>query len=68
LLIQGTRPLGFEFKRTDAPKRTRSMLVALESFQLERIDVIYLGSRACRMHERIRAVPLERLGEELAAF
>ncbi|MCY3690274.1 MAG: ATP-binding protein [Gammaproteobacteria bacterium] len=68
LVIRGTRRLGFEFKRTDAPKRTRSMLAALESLQLERIDVIYPGDRPYRMHERIRAVPLESLMGELAAF
>ena len=68
LVIRGTRRLGFEFKRTDAPKRTRSMLAALESLQLERIDVIYPGDRPYRMHERIRAVPLEGLMGELAAL
>lgn len=68
LVIRGTRRLGFEFKRTDAPKRTRSILAALESLQLERIDVIYPGDRPYRMHERIRAVPLESLMGELAAF
>lgn len=68
LVIRGARRFGFEFKRTDAPKRTRSMLAALEALQLERIDVIYPGDRAYRMHERIRAVPLESLVDELAAF
>jgi len=68
LVIRGARRFGFEFKRTDAPKRTRSMLAALESLQLERIDVIYPGDRAYPMHERIRAVPLEGLVDELAAF
>ena len=68
LVTRGTRRFGFEFKRTDAPKRTRSMLAALESLQLERIDVIYPGDRAYPMHERIRAVPLESLVDELAAF
>lgn len=68
LVIRGARRFGFEFKRTDAPKRTRSMLAALEALQLERIDVIYPGDRAYRMHERIRAAPLESLVDEFAAF
>lgn len=54
------------------PPRTMSdfwsMLAALEALQLERIDVIYPGDRAYRMHERIRAIPLESLADELAAF
>ena len=61
LVTRGARKRGFEFKRTDAPKRTRSMLVALEALQLERIDVIYPGERAYRLHERIWAVPLQGL-------
>ncbi len=68
LVIRGSRRFGFEFKRTDAPKRTRSMLAALDSLQLERIDVIYPGGSSYRMHERIRAVPLESLLDEPAEF
>ena len=66
LVSRGTRRFGFEFKRTDAPKRTRSMLSALETLELERIDVIYPGDRVYRLHERIRAVPLATLAEEIA--
>ncbi|MCY4210370.1 MAG: ATP-binding protein [Gammaproteobacteria bacterium] len=68
LLLRGSRRFGFEFKRTDAPKRTRSMLAALEALQLERIDVIYPGTRAYRMHDQIRAVPLASLTDELAGL
>ena len=64
LLLRGSRRFGFEFKRTDAPKRTRSMLAALEALQLERLDVIYPGARAYRMHDQIRAVPLASLTDE----
>ena len=63
LVTRGARKRGFEFKRTDAPKRTRSMLAALESLQLERIDVIYPGNRSYRLHERIWAIPLQSLLE-----
>ncbi len=67
LLIQGPRRLGFEFKRTGAPKRTRSMLTALEMLELDHINVIHPGDKAYRLHERIQAVPLQSLMTETEA-
>ena len=66
LVIPGARRIGFEFKRADSPKRTRSMLVALQSLNLDRIDVVYLGDRTYPLRERIRALPIDSLGDELA--
>ncbi len=66
LVVRGQRRFGFEFKRSDAPKRTRSMLVALESLGLESIDVVYPGNRTYQLHEQIRAVPVQSLVDELA--
>ena len=52
-------------ERTDAPKVTRSMLAALDTLELERIDVVHAGTHGYRMHERIRAVPMGELLEVL---
>ncbi len=68
LILRGARRIGFEFKRNDAPKRTRSMLLALESLGLEQIVVVYPGQRSYRLHERIQAVPIGSLNEALAAL
>ena len=65
LVIRGRRRLGFEFKRTDAPRMTRSMTVSLDTLGLDRIDVIHAGSHGFRMHEKVRAVPIRELPEAL---
>lgn len=59
--VQGRKRRGFEVKRTDAPKVTPSMRVALADLRLERIDVIHAGSAAFQMDERIFAVPASDL-------
>ncbi len=56
---------GFEFKRTEAPTLTRSMRSAMDVLNLDRLDVIHAGDRAWPMAERIRAVPLARLADEI---
>ncbi|HEY7710357.1 MAG TPA: hypothetical protein VIG57_10045, partial [Candidatus Entotheonella sp.] len=43
LVVQGSRRLGFEFKRTSTPRRRKSMQVAMADLGLERLDVIYPG-------------------------
>lgn len=52
------RDLGIKIKRMDAPKRTRSMEIAMEDLRLERLLVIYPGSRPYELSERIHVVPL----------
>lgn len=68
LVTAGTRRLGFEFKRTSAPKLTRSIHVALEDLGLERLDVVYPGSRTFLLHARVRALPLARVWLDLDPF
>lgn len=62
-VIRGRQRLGFEFKRTDAPKATKSMFAALDSLRLDHIDVIHAGSEGFLLHEKIRAVPIGDLLE-----
>lgn len=52
------RNLGIEIKRMDAPRRTRSMEIAMEDLRLEHLLVVYPGSRHFELSEHIRAVPL----------
>ena len=65
LVIRGRHRLGFEFKRTDSPRVTRSMTAALDTLGLERIDVVHAGNHGFPIHERIRAVPIGELLEAL---
>ncbi len=61
LLVRGRRRVGFEVKRTTAPKVTPSMRSALEDLRLDRLYVIHAGHATFPLAERITAVPLERI-------
>jgi uncharacterized protein len=61
--VHGTRRFGYEFKRTSAPRVTRSMHVALDDLRLERLDVVVPGAEVFPLADRVRAVGVERLGE-----
>lgn len=56
LVLSGGKRLGFEFKRTSAPRASRSMFSALEDLKLDRLSVIYPGDRRFPLHERVEAV------------
>ena len=49
---------GFEFKYADAPKRTRSMHIAINDLGLEKLWVIYPGEETYALDEQITAIPL----------
>ena len=58
VLIRGSELLGVECKRTDAPRMTASIRVALEDLKLARVAVLYPGSRRFPLGDRVEAVPL----------
>jgi predicted AAA+ superfamily ATPase len=60
LLKDGCR-IGVECKRVDAPRLTPSMRAALEDLELERLFVIYPGSLAYPVADKVMAVPLTSL-------
>ena len=64
LVFDGTRRIGFEFKRTSSPGMTRSMHSALGDLRLDRLFVIYPGGTRFPLHERVEAVGLERACSE----
>lgn len=59
LMLKGGRRVGVECKRADAPGITRSMRVALADLALDELWVIYPGTRAYTLEERISVRPLE---------
>lgn len=63
LLRRGDRLLGVECKRADAPRMTPSIRHALADLGLERIAVVYPGSKRFPIAERVEAVPLSTLAE-----
>ena len=65
LVVRGGRRLGFEFKRTEAPRVTKSMRTALADLQLSSLDVVHAGAETFLMAKRIRAVAASHLLSEL---
>ena len=56
LVVRGRRRLGYEFKRTDAPRATASMRSAMRQLGLDRLDVVHVGRDTFPLAEGIRAV------------
>ena len=65
LVMAGRRRYGFEIKRTEAPRLTTSMRSALETLDLQRLDVVHAGQRLYKLAPRVRALPAAQLATEL---
>lgn len=65
IVVRGNRRIGFEIKRTTAPRVTPSMRSALQVLQLERLYVIHAGDASFPMGENIHAMPLAHVLDEL---
>lgn len=65
LIVSGQRRLGFEVKRTTAPRLTRSMAAVLEDLDLERLDVIHAGERTFPLAQKVRAVAAGELLDQI---
>ena len=63
VLRRGDRLLGVECKRSDAPRMTPSIRIALVDLGLERVAVVYPGDRRYPMADKVEAVPLATLAE-----
>jgi len=61
LFIPGKIRLSVEFKRQDAPKVTKSMPQAIQDLDLEPLWIVYPGSRAVQLGDKIYAKPLSQL-------
>jgi predicted AAA+ superfamily ATPase len=68
LVVRGRTRLGFEIKRTVAPRITPSMRSALDALRLDRIDVVHAGDATFPLGERIRALALASIGKDLRAL
>jgi predicted AAA+ superfamily ATPase len=61
LMIKDGRRVGIEFKLSDAPKLTPSMRTALSDLRLERLYVVYPGTRRYSIAEKVEVIPLATL-------
>jgi len=64
----GGRRYGFEFKRSVAPTRTKSMEIALADLRLDRLYVVHAGQHSFPMAERMEAIAIARLWEDLPSL
>jgi predicted AAA+ superfamily ATPase len=67
LLLKHGKRIGVECKRQDAPSLTPSMRTALADLKLDELIVVYPGTRAYTLDERVRVVPLTELVAPAAA-
>jgi uncharacterized protein len=58
LVVRGKTRLGFEIKRTTAPRATRSMHAAVSDLGLRSLTVVHAGEHSFPLGEKIRAVGL----------
>ena len=61
LLFKDGRRVGVEFKRSDAPKLTPSMRIAMDDLQLDALYVVYPGLHRYTLAPQVEAVPLTAL-------
>ena len=61
LVTAGHRRYGFEVKRAEAPRATRSMHTAVETLRLDRLDVVHAGAATYALAPQIRALPASEL-------
>ncbi len=66
LITDGNRRHGFEVKRSEAPRLTPSMRSALQTLNLDRLDVVHAGTERYQLGSRIRALPASHISAELA--
>ncbi len=57
------RLLGAEINRTDVPKITPSVRIALKDLGLERVAIVYPGTKRYPLASSVEAVPLRDLAE-----
>ncbi len=65
LVIRGRTRLGFEIKRTTAPRVTPSMRHALDDLKLTRLDLVHAGHDSFPLGPKIRAVSSATLLSDL---
>ncbi len=68
IVSRAGRRFGVECKRTDAPRVTPSMRIALDDLKLDRVLLIYPGSKRYTLAERIEAVPMSTLAQSTGLF
>jgi uncharacterized protein len=59
LMLRGSRRVGVEIKRSDAPSLTPSMRIALDDLRLDKLWIIYPGRQRYKLNTRVTAIPFD---------
>lgn len=65
LVVRGRQRLGFEFKRSSAPRSTPSMRIAIEDLGLSSLTVVFPGQESYALSKKVRAVGMARLHQDI---
>ena len=68
VLRRGDKLLGVECKRTDTPRLTRSIGIALEDLGLKQVAVVHPGGKRFPLSTHVEAVPLSVVGGDGSIF
>ena len=68
ILRRGDALYGVECKRTDTPRLTPSIRIALDDLSLKHVFVIYPGTQRFPLASRVEAVPLQTLVKGVSLF
>ncbi|MBI2495816.1 MAG: ATP-binding protein [Candidatus Omnitrophica bacterium] len=68
VMLRGGRRYGFEFKFADAPRLSRSMIVAREDLKLKQIWIVYPGDRSYTLSAGIEAIPAAAIPRAINAL
>jgi predicted AAA+ superfamily ATPase len=63
LMFKGSRRVGVEFKRADAPTLTPSMRIAMADLKLDTLFVLYPGLRRYTLANRVEVLPAASIAE-----
>lgn len=61
LIFRKDKCIGFEFKCSDAPAITKSMRIALEDLNLDKIWIIYPGTKSYILHQQVEVISIRDL-------
>jgi predicted AAA+ superfamily ATPase len=61
LMLRGSRRIGVEIKRSDAPSLTPSMRIALEDLRLNKLWIVYPGRQRYDLHNKVTAIPFDKV-------
>ena len=64
MIVNGKR-YGIEFKFNEAPDKTKSMAIAIESLKLDKLLIVYPGEKCWPVNESISVCPIDRVEESL---